>query len=701
MLNRFLGVLLAGTVLPSFVLAQETVVLDEIVLNAESGDTLDQYGYLARSGRQAMRIDTEIKRLPQSVSVITQDQLEDQAPRTMLEALSYTSSATPGVFGFDTRYDAFYLRGFPAYQTGVFRDGLRSFNGLSSWYRNDPYTLEGIAVLKGPASSMFGVSTPGGVVNLVSKRPKDTPFHETSLSYGSNARTQASVDFTGPLDEDGNLLYRFTAVARDADTHLDGYADDHVLIAPSVSYQISDTQKLLVMGEYAKSRTGAMAYNWFDSSLPASDWKVTDEPAGDPDYNIYDQEQFLLGYEYTQDLGSSTQFRQSYRYTKVRSDMRYAARAGTSADDLVPVNWTRYHEDASTHVIDAILEHRFETGSFAHTLAFGADYTLAKYDAHTGSTVLGQAANDAMDVPFYASRKQTQKGIYLADQIERDALTISASARYDWVTTDYADVDLETGEVSAGQQKDEAFTGRLGISYEFANGVTPFANISTSFAPNISQVYENASDSRGAPAEATEALQKEVGLKYELPDGNTMITASVFDIRQDHGMVLVVGDDGRNRGIDYNLTSRGFELEANSTLDNGLNLVASYTHMKVTIDKGTEGTEGKELSGTPNDTLSLFAKYAIPSGAMENLALMGGIRYVGKSFGNDTNTMRNPSRTYVDLGLSYDFAKQGHAGTLLQLNVRNLLDRREQTCTAGWCYQDEGRTIDLNLSRRF
>src|SRR5690606_25071280 len=126
---------------------------------------------------------------PQSVSVITQDQLEDQAPRTMLEALSYTSSATPGVFGFDTRYDAFYLRGFPAYQTGVFRDGLRSFNGLSSWYRNDPYTLEGIAVLKGPASSMFGVSTPGGVVNLVSKRPKDTPFHETSLSYGSNART--------------------------------------------------------------------------------------------------------------------------------------------------------------------------------------------------------------------------------------------------------------------------------------------------------------------------------------------------------------------------------------------------------------------------------------------------------------------------------------------------------------------------------
>ncbi|MBD9528744.1 TonB-dependent siderophore receptor [Paracoccus sp. PAR01] len=693
--RHFLILLLGSVSFSGMLHAQEPVQLDTVVLEAESDETLQQDGYIAISGRQAMRVETPIQRLPQAVSVITQDQLQDQAPRTMLEALNYTASATPGNYGYDTRYDSFWLRGFPAYQTGVFRDGLRSFNGLSAWYRNDPYTLEGIAVLKGPASSMFGVSTPGGIVNLVSKRPKDTPYHETRLSYGSYARVEAAVDFTGPLDAEGDTLYRFVALARDADTHIDGYADDRILLAPSISFRLSDDQRLLLSAEYAKDRTGAVAYYHFGSDLD-----VTDAPAGDPNYNRFDLEQFRIGYEYTWDISEDTQLRQSYRWTKVRADMRYGTRYGTYPD-LVPGYWERYHETAKSHVLDLMLEHKLATGDFQHTLAFGADYTRGEYSADYGGTALGQAANEALDVPFYASREQVQTGIYFADQIERDALTVSLSARYDWVDTDYADAVYGTSTVNSGEQKDEAFTARLGVSYEMQNGVTPYANIASSFAPNVAQVYADSSDPTGSPADPTEALQKEIGIKYALPDQRTVISAALFDIHQDNGMVLVVGDDGRNRGLQYDLTSRGFELEAMSNLENGVSLIASYAHMKVEINEGSPGTKGNELSGVPNDTLSLFVKYEPEAGALENVGLMAGMRYIGKSYGDDLNTIENASRTYFDLGATYDFAGLGYEGTQLQLNVRNLFDREGQTCTAGWCYRDEPRMFDLSLSRRF
>ena len=126
--------------------------LGTLVLEAESDDTLVQNGYVAESGRQATRTDTAIRDIPQSISTVTQDQIEDQEPRTLLDALGYTSGASTTNFGFDSRYDAVYLRGFSSYYTGLFRDGLRQVNGPSAWYQNYPYSFEAVSVLKGPSS---------------------------------------------------------------------------------------------------------------------------------------------------------------------------------------------------------------------------------------------------------------------------------------------------------------------------------------------------------------------------------------------------------------------------------------------------------------------------------------------------------------------------------------------------------------------
>ncbi|TIV07708.1 MAG: TonB-dependent siderophore receptor, partial [Mesorhizobium sp.] len=181
------------------------------------------------------KTDTPIAKIPQAISVVTQKQIEDQKPRTLNDALGYTASANPNSFGFDTRYDAFFLRGFQAFYNGMFRDGLRQYNGPSAWFKTEPYGIEGVTILKGPASSLYGVSGPGGIVNVVTKRPKDEPFHEIELLAGEHNRFQAALDASGPVNDDGSILYRFTSLGRLSETGLPDYPDDKLYLAPAVT----------------------------------------------------------------------------------------------------------------------------------------------------------------------------------------------------------------------------------------------------------------------------------------------------------------------------------------------------------------------------------------------------------------------------------------------------------------------------------
>jgi iron complex outermembrane receptor protein len=162
--------------------------------------------------------------------------------------LSYTASANPNTFGFDSRYDAFYLRGFQAYYNGMFRDGLRQYNGPSAWFKTEPYGIEGATVLKGPASSLYGISGPGGIVNVVTKRPKDETFNEVEALIGTDNRYQAALDSSGPINEDGTLLYRFTTLGRKSETGLPGYNDDKFYVAPALTWKPDEDTKVTILG---------------------------------------------------------------------------------------------------------------------------------------------------------------------------------------------------------------------------------------------------------------------------------------------------------------------------------------------------------------------------------------------------------------------------------------------------------------------
>ncbi|SFE31487.1 TonB-dependent siderophore receptor [Roseivivax sediminis] len=674
------------------------VDLGSVVFEAESDDTLLQNGYVAESGRQATKLDTDISRIPQSIGVVTQDQLEDQQPRTLLESLSYSAGAGVGDFAFDTRYDAFYLRGFPAYNSGFFRDGLRQVNGPSAWYRNDPYTLEGAALLKGPASSLYGVSGPGGLVNLVSKRPKADPFREIKLTGGTDDRAELAFDVTGAADDDARVLYRLTGILRDADTPLDGYQDDKTLIAPALTFELGERTTVTLLGEYSDSTVGGTASYYNPSYGEASEIYN-----GDPDYNDFDQEQWRLGYEVEHELTDAITLRHKLRYSEVDVEMEYSGFYDTGSD--LARYWGHYLEDQYNLATDTTAEFEFTTGGLSHEAVVGVDYTESAYDSYLAPTgYVSASATDDLDAPYNAGQDVRQTGVYVHDQITAGNLSVFLSARHDWV-----EIETEDSSRSTDERTDEEWSGRLGVSYAFANGVTPYASLSSAFVPNTGLVFDPGDPASGRAADPTTALQKEIGVKYRHPTRDVQLSAALFDIRQENGTIyqtLTAEETDAFGGLNqiqvpYDLRSRGLELEGSANLGSGLRLMGSYTYLDMEIEEGAEGTEGNTLSASPEHTASVWAFWEPEGGTFEGWGFGGGLRYVGESWGDDENSFENDDYLFADLAMSYDFGAIGQDGLALQVNVKNLFDEDGQTCSAGYCYRYEGRTATASIGYRF
>ncbi|BAV47404.1 ligand-gated channel [Mesorhizobium sp. 113-1-2] len=667
-------------------------VLGKIEVTAQSNEILKQDGYVASKDRIGTKTDTPIAKIPQAISVVTQKQIEDQKPRTLNESLGYTASANPNSFGFDTRYDAFFLRGFPAFYNGMFRDGLRQYNGPSAWFKTEPYGIEGVTILKGPASSLYGVSGPGGIVNVVTKRPKDEPYHEIELLAGEHDRFQAALDASGPINDDGSILYRFTSLGRLSETDLPGYPDDKLYRAPAVTFKPDEDTKLSILGEYSKSATGGTAA-FYNSGYGV----LSNVYEGDPAWNDFDQTQGRIGYEFEHRFNDVLTVRQNLRYNAVDSDIEYSGHYLPGVGQPLQRYWGHYTETMKNFVVDNMAQFEFDTGPVRHTAVAGIDYAWSDYDAASGISYVSVDDIKAMPVPHSGGQEMNQLGAYLHDQMEWNDFTLFTSGRYDWVDTTSTAADF-----SQSKQKDSAFSGRLGLSYQTEWGIIPYLNYSTSFSPNIGFVYDDVTSTVGRVARPTIAMQKEIGIKYEIPDHNATISAALFDIDQKDGVVFDAST-GINKQRQLDLNSRGVELEANASVDNGFSFIASYTYLQVKIERGAEGTDGKELSATPNHILSLWGHYQFENGTLEGLGLGTGVRFAGSSYGDDTNTFKNSARAFVDASVSYDFGTRNPKleGVKLQVNAKNLFDSQKTICSAGYCYRDEGRSLFASLRYRF
>ena len=461
-----------------------------------------------------------------------------------------------------------------------------------------------------------------------------------------------------------------------------------MLIAPALTWQPDENTKLTILGEYMDGTTGG-TWGYINNYGPeGTSMGAIPTYGGDARFNDFTQKQWRLGYELEQALTDSVTLYHKLRYSdlSMRQEWVFQDYPGIS------------YEDNSGLASDTYLKSQFDTGALQHELITGIDYSYMKYTARQGSgpDLFTDTYTYVPAITYDEMQRQRSVGIYAQDQIEYDAWRLTAGIRHDWVDSEYT-----PGGVGYSRNDSET-TARVALGYVTPLGLMPYVSYGTSFVANPGVIQ--AVGGVAQQAKPTLGEQVEVGVKYQVPNRNILITASLFNIDQENATVYETSS-GVNLLRQLDLRSRGFELEATASLDNGLSFIAAYSYNDVEITRLTPETVGNTLNSSPYHMFSLWADYEFQSGFLDGLGVGAGVRYVGSSFGDNIHTpvLDNEARTFVDASIRYDFGRVGPAfeGLRLQVNATNLLNEVKQVCTTGFCYFDEGRKVIASMRYRF
>lgn len=670
-------------------------------------------GYVASRSVSSTKTDTPLLEVPQSVSVVTKQQISDQGAQTITEALRYTPGVFGDLYGVGSPFDGIKIRGFDAQR---YLDGLRMPVDPGTQFafpRVEPYGLERIEVMKGPSSALYGQTNPGGFLNMISKRPTEFARHEVEATFGSFNRYQGAFDTSGPIDKNREFLYRFVGLGRISDGQVDFTEDNKLFIAPSFTWRPTEMTKLTILSHYQDiNNKGWQQYLPGGATVLANPFGriPLTRNVGEPNSDAYRLKQAAVGYEFEHRFNNMLQFRSNLRYMNVSNDLQGVRTEGffglpPTATGIGPDNrsvsrsYNYVFANTQNLATDNSFQADFLTGPVRHKAVVGVDYSnlngqsdyrvspIASIDAFNpvyGVTFIPSAAS--LPSAILNNTKQTQVGAYVQDQMKFDRWTLTLTGRHDW-----ADATLRNngafGSPSTVVQNDSAFTGRAGLNYVFDFGLAPYVSYSTSFMP-IAGVTR-----LGTPFKPTQAEGPEVGIKYMPVGSNLMLTAAVFEITQKN----VLTADPANVAFSVQtgeVRVQGVELEARGNLTRELEIIGGYTHLnpKVTQSNGTD--LGKVMPSVPQDTASLWAKYTWFNGPVAGLGVGAGVRYVGSTFVDGANANSIPSYTLVDAAISYDFAylRPELRGWKAQVNVFNLADTYYITnCFTGYAYCGPGQ----------
>jgi len=660
-------------------------------------------GYVARRSATATKTDTALIENPQSVSVITADEIGDRKAESLDEALRYTAGVTPNLKPWAV--DEFsLLRGFELGTAGVFMDGLLT-SGRSYAAPIEPYGLERLEVLRGPASVLYGKMPPGGMVNAVSKRPTADTLREIGIEYGSYNRKQLKADLSGALGSDSDWTYRFTVLGRESNTRLDHDRDNRLFIAPALTWQPSASTKLTLLGRYQKDN---QAYAWQNQLEQPG---VFGQPSPRVNVGGYDnrwrRDNKMLGYEFEHSFNDTWSVQQSMRYSELdRSETNVFPR-GLRADGYT---LNRSFSPRETHwkglLLDTRVQARFDSGPLKHTMLVGVDYAKSRttdefpYDRPLLSPMnlfapvyMHQPLAPAAD-PYVDRVPTKQVGLYLQDQIKWDRWVLTAGLRHDKADATGTRTFGNTGESSEIYDTSaSATTGRVGVVYLFDSGWAPYVNYATSFSPEIGK------DLNGNLLKPSKGRQIEAGVRYQPIARNASYTASVFDIVRSN--VTTAAPQAPGEVIQTGqVRSRGLELEARADVTNNISLIAQYTYLDTRITRSNDGDLGLPQMSAPKHSASVWGKYSFPVGDSTRAFAAVGVRYLGKArsaWDTGNANITSPSIAMVDLALGFD-----RGPWRVSLNINNLLNKQSlMDCNGSLCYRSAERTANLSALYRF
>ncbi|WP_428989428.1 TonB-dependent siderophore receptor [Methylocapsa aurea] len=651
----------------------------------------DRYtGYKAESASSAMKMDLPLLKTPVAVQVVTRQTMDDQQAISVADALVTNVSGVQITPNF---YESYKVRGF-SNLASTYKNGLIEYR-----MRNlDTANLQSIEVLKGPAAILYGRVEPGGLIDLVVKRPLETPYYSVLQQNGSYGMTRTTVDATGPLTTDKSILYRFNGEFYHTYSYRDFLEDQNVFLAPTLAFRPVEQFRANVDFEY-QHRT------WVDDypHLPA----VGGYPASIPISRYLQAAQFTttaphqydkrrIAYDWTYDFDKSWSLTNRLSYSTFDDNqmnsfpLSFNQATGVLTRSLTN-NATQggYHEHDFATNID--LKGKFETGPFSHSALVGFDHLATRMSWFFGNTASLASINIyapyywTLDNPVqntnYNAQHQKWTGVYAQDMISflDDRVHVLIGGRYDWA--EYGNNKNQSSYLNAlstyTTNYAKAFSPRVGVVYQPMPWLSFYGNFTRSFGLN------SQATGLGLPLDPQKGEQLEGGVKAELLDKRIIATLAYYDIFKTNvpytdptnaNNTLLIGK-ARSQGLEFDLTGRiddNWSVIANYTHDDVRTVVGAPSYNPLTLVTTQLAISGSKLPASPRNYGNLWVKYEA-DGALRGLSLGGGLTLVENSLGDNANSFILPGYALLNGMVSYTTQIEGFTVTA-QLNVKNITD---------------------------
>ncbi|NUU02357.1 TonB-dependent siderophore receptor [Herbaspirillum robiniae] len=660
----------------------EPAALPEISVTSST----DAKSYKATSSSGATRTDTPLMEVPQSVRVMTAQQIEDVGAVRLADTVEYVSGITK-LNDFGGTWDNFGIRGFSSTDMGFLINGFPGSRGYNP--RRDTATVERIEFLKGPASAIYGSSEPGGTINIVTKKPQFAQKSSAELSAGSGGLKRATLDTTGPLSE--HFAYRLNLMSEEGDTRNSMLGNRRSLVAPALTWVLDRDTILNYEAEFLRSSTpldrGVINVRGALGALPRD--RVLNEPSdGNMSLNSNTHQLTLertLSDNWRAKLGAS--------YKESSFDGYY-----TEADSLAADNRTLNRRrtwrqlpsrDAS---FQAELEGKFKTGSIGHDMLFGAEAS----QLWMNTEILRSTANLPIDIynPVYGAavppvtnrtsssdENQRVKALFVQDQISLSPQWKAlAGLRWDQYNQS---VQNRVPTVTNTSQQQSAVSPRAGLTYLPNDWSSYYLTAGKSFRGN------SGVDINGRAFDPQHSTAYEAGVKLQSKDERLGANFALYDITKTN--VLTSSDVPGYSVAAGEVKSTGFEADVYGQLTTNWRVSGNFSWDNARVSRDKTLAPGTRLANIPAYSAGLLAirEDALANGSRYGVG--GGINYVGNRSGNTADTYSLPAYSTVKL-LSY---WQASKNVRISVDVHNLFNRNYYTGSWGNLYVIPGteRTV--------
>ncbi|MEH2081816.1 MAG: TonB-dependent siderophore receptor [Nostoc sp.] len=629
--------------------------------------TGEQDGYRVPDSSIGTRTDTPLRDIPQSIQVIPQQVIKDQRATRLTEVLKNVPGVVVGGRSPRDPLNIYTIRGFGAF-TDTLLNGVQD-RSIGSVGFGSNANVERVEVLKGPASVLFGQGGLSGQVNIVTKQPLRDPFYSVEVTAGNYNAYNGAIDLSGALNDSKTVLYRLNASAGTTESFIDFYNQQEYLIAPTVSWQISDRTKLTLEASYS------LAQGPYDFGIPAQG-SILPNPNGEiprnrsfsePGLNNAANGAFRIGYNFEHRFSENWQARSVFQTSLFHLRRNILAPFGLR-DDLRTIDRgiEDFDYDENAYNLDNYLVAKLTTGSIKHQLVAG--FNLNRTDTNTNDTFSDTTPLDIFN-PVYGNitenflpdfnfeSRQQQLGFYLQDQITlAENLKVLLGGRFDIVNSEFRDLLNQTSDFSQA----EAFSPRLGIVYQPIQPLSFYASYSRSFSSGSSAFGV------GTP-QPERGTQYEIGVKADLTD-RLAATLAFYDLTRtnlptsdpnDPRLTILIGEQ----------RSRGIEFDVSGEILPGWNIIAGYAYTDAVITEDSDLPVGNRLESVPRHALNLWTTYEIQSGSLKGLGFGVGAFYYGDQEADINNTVELPSYIRTDAAIYYKRDNYQAA-----INIRNLFD---------------------------